>query len=57
MSQSPHPAAHTLAEQLHLMRELETLIAKKRIDESYAHLLREADEELDIKRDTHEGGQ
>lgn len=46
-----------LAKQLEMMRELELLIAEKRINESYAHLLSEVDEELDIKHDTHEGGQ
>lgn len=50
-------ATHTLQEQLAMMRELEALIAKKRINESCEHLLRDVDEELDIKSATHEGGQ
>jgi hypothetical protein len=50
-------ASHTLQEQLQMMRELELLIARKRIDESYQRILADADEALDIKHDTHEGGQ
>lgn len=50
-------ATHTLAEQLAMMREIEILISKKRIEESYERILKDADEALDIKSATHEGGQ
>lgn len=49
--------SHTLDEQLKLMREVEIQIAKKRINESYQRILEDADEALDIKHDTSEGGQ
>lgn len=50
-------ATHTLAEQLAMMREVELLIAKRRIEESYERIMKDADEALDIKYATHEGGQ
>lgn len=54
---NPRRAAHTLCDQLRLMRELEILIAQKRIEESYQRIIKDADEALDIKRATSEGGQ
>jgi ethanolamine utilization cobalamin adenosyltransferase len=54
---NPRRAAHTLREQLAMMRELEILIAQKRIEESYQRIIKDADEALDIKRATSEGGQ
>jgi hypothetical protein len=50
-------ATHTLPEQLAMMRHLEGEIAKRRIGESYERILKDADEALDIKRATSEGGQ
>ena len=53
----PRRAAHTLREQLAMMRELEILIAQKRIEESYQRIIKDADEALDIRKATSEGGQ
>lgn len=54
---APNKAAHNLSEQLAMMRELEILIAQKRIEESYQRIIKDADEALDIKQATSEGGQ
>ena len=53
----PRPAAHNLREQLQMMRELEILINKRRIEESYQRIVKDADEALDIRKATSEGGQ
>ena len=47
-------AAHTLAAQI---EALEAEIAKRRLGESLDRIEHEADEMLDIKQATHEGGQ
>lgn len=57
ISNPQRQASRTMSEQLAMMRELEMLIAKKRIEESYQRIIKDADEALDIKQATSEGGQ
>lgn len=47
-------ATHTLADQLAQLREIER---QRVIAESCERILRDADELLEVKHDTHEGGQ
>ena len=49
--------AHTLQHQLDSIKLLEQIIAKRRLGESLDRIEAEADETLDIKQATHEGGQ